>query len=53
MVGTALGERDGGPCIKVFVVEKTPELLEAIPPELDGHPVALEATGELRALGNT
>ena len=50
VVGTALGECEGRPCIKVFVVKKTPSLLEQIPSELDGYPVATQETGEFRAL---
>ncbi len=50
VVGTALGEQGGQPCIKVFVVKKTPSLLEQIPSELDGYPVATQETGEFRAL---
>jgi len=47
VVGTAQGECEGKPCIKVFVVKKT---LEQIPSELDGYPVATQETGEFRAL---
>lgn len=50
VVGTALGECAGTPCIKVFVVERTPELLEQIPPALEGYPVVVDETGEIRAL---
>ena len=50
VVGTAQGQCAGQPCIKVFVAKKTPDLLKQIPPELDGYPVAVEETGEIRAL---
>lgn len=49
VVGTAEGLCDGRPCIKVFVTEKTPELLRQIPAAVEGYPVAVEETGELRA----
>lgn len=50
VVGTAIGECSGQPCIKVFVVQKTPTLLQQIPATLDGYPVAVEVSGEIRAL---
>ncbi len=40
----------GRPCIKVYVARKTPELLRWIPATVAGHPVAVEETGEIRAL---
>jgi hypothetical protein len=49
VVGTALGECSGKPCIKVFVVKKTPELLKQIPATLDGYTVAVQETGDFRA----
>ncbi len=50
VVGTAIGQLEGRPCIKVFVGEKTDELQAKIPTTLEGHPVVLEETGEFRAL---
>ena len=50
VVGTGLGECSGKPCIKVFVVKKTPDLLKQIPSTLEGHPVEVQETGEFRAL---
>lgn len=50
VVGTAIGESEGRPCIKVFVKEKTPELAAQIPDSVEGHPVVVEQTGEFRAL---
>ena len=50
VVGTAVGEFEGRPCIKVFVAEKTEELAAEVPGTLEGHPVVLEETGEFRAL---
>ena len=52
VVGTAQGELDGKPCIKVFVVKKTPELTKQIPANLEGFPVIIEETGEFKALDN-
>ncbi len=50
VVGTAQGLDDGKPCIKVYVMEKTPELEQKIPKVLQGYPVVVERTGEIRAL---
>lgn len=53
VVGTAIGECAGKPCIKVFVVRKTRELIAKIPPALQEFQVAIEETGEIRALDST
>ena len=50
VVGTAIGESEGKPCIKVYVVKKTKEIEQRIPTVLEGHKVVIEETGEFRAL---
>jgi hypothetical protein len=50
VVGTAQGLCDDKPCIKVYVVELTPELQKKIPKSLEGYPVDVEVTGEFHAL---
>jgi hypothetical protein len=50
VVGVAVSKCDGKPCIRVLVVEKTPELRSKIPSTLEGYPVVLEETGPLRPL---
>ena len=50
VVGTAQGLCSGEPCIRVFVVEKTDDLVKQIPPEIDGYTVSIEETGEFRKL---
>ena len=50
VVGTAEGRCDGKPCIKVYVKEKTPDILNQIPSEIEGYPVTIEETGEIRPL---
>jgi hypothetical protein len=50
VVGTAIGNCDGKPCIKIMVNKKTPELLKKIPSTLEGYPVKIDETGEFRAL---
>ncbi len=51
VTGTAQGEYNGEPCLKVFAAKKSPELLEQIPELLGGYRVIVEVTGEFRALG--
>ena len=50
VIGTAIGESDGKPCIKVFVTEKTAEIEKGVPDSLEGYPVVIEETGEFKAL---
>lgn len=53
VVGTGQGLCEGKPCIKVFVAKKTPELLSQIPSSLEGYTVAVQETGEIRALDSS
>jgi hypothetical protein len=50
VIGTAQGLRENKPCIMVLVIKKTPELDQKIPDVLEGYPVVVEETGEIRAL---
>jgi hypothetical protein len=50
IVGVAHGECSGQPCIRVFVVNKTEELLKLVPPVIEGYQVAVDETGEIKAL---
>lgn len=51
VVGVYVGEReDHTPCVVVMVVKKTPELLRKIPATLEGHPVRVDETGEIRPM---
>lgn len=50
VVGTAQSLCDDKPCIKVYVLELTPELEKKIPKNLEGYAVDIEVTGEIRAL---
>ena len=54
VVGVYVGllEGDSTLCLKVMLVQKTPELEQAIPKSLEGHPVVLEETGVIRPLEN-
>ncbi len=50
VVGTGEGLCNNKPCIKIFVIKKTPELQKKIPRTLEGYPVEFEETGDVRAL---
>ena len=50
VVGTALGELDGRPCINVLVLKRTEALTDRIPAQVDGFPVLIKESGQLRAL---
>ena len=50
VVGTAQGLCAGKPCIRVFVVEKTDDIVKQIPAEIDGYLVDVQETGEFRKL---
>ena len=50
VVGTAQGECSGKPCIRVFVVKITADLLDRIPSSIEGYEVAVQDTGEIKAL---
>jgi hypothetical protein len=49
VVGTAQGICDDKACIKIFVIEKTPALTQQVPKFIEGFPVDLEESGEIRA----
>ncbi len=44
------GRCGGAPCVKVLVVEMTPELVERIGVVIEGYKVEVVETGEIRAL---
>jgi len=51
VVGVAEGKFRGKPCIKVFVRDRTHELLRQIPKTIEGFLIQIEEGGEFRALG--
>jgi len=52
VVGVAIGELDDHtPCIVIYVAEMTEALRVALPKSLEGHPVRVEVSGEIRPLG--
>jgi hypothetical protein len=53
VVGLYHGLDDSGrTCLKVMVKEKTPELEKRIPERIEGYPVVIEETGEIKPMGN-
>ena len=50
VVGAGIGECKGQPCIKVLVTEKSEQVQKRIPSQVEGFPVMVEVTGEIRAL---
>ena len=51
VAAVAIGELDDRtPCIKVYVIEQTEELGGRIPKSLEGHPVVIEVSGEIKPL---
>jgi hypothetical protein len=49
VVGIAIGECDGKPCLKILAASLTPEIKAQIPKLVDGYAVVVEVTGEFRA----
>ena len=54
VVGVYIAVLDDGktPCLKVMLAQKSAEIERAIPKMLEGYPVVVEVTGEIRPLGN-
>jgi len=51
VVGVAIGALDDGkPCILVLVVKKTAETGKRIPRMIEGYPVKIDESGEIRAM---
>ena len=48
--GTAQGLCVREPCIRVFVVERSDELLSQIPPEIQEYPLEVQGADEFREL---
>jgi hypothetical protein len=50
VVGTAIGSSESAKVIHVYVSERTPQIDEAIPDTVEGYPVVIIESGEMRAL---
>ncbi len=49
VVGTAIGECNNEPCIKILVSVLNEELETKIPTSLEGYPVEIEEIGDIKA----
>ena len=50
VVGTAIGQSKGKPCILILTASNTEQVRRRIPPSVGGYPVLIEYTGEIHAL---
>lgn len=50
VVGTAQSLCDSNPCIRVYIIKISPEVVRQIPNMIDGYPVIIEETGEIHTL---
>jgi len=50
VIGTAEGEWEGQPCIRVLVSTRTRELESALPNILEGYPVRILEAGDIKSL---
>jgi hypothetical protein len=51
VVGTGEGREDGRPVFLVLVVRDSEELRARLPAEIEGYPVSIRVTGEVKGLG--
>lgn len=47
--GIGIGDKAGKPAIVIMVKQLTPELKALLPQAIEGHPVVVEQSGEIRA----
>lgn len=50
VVGTAIGQREGKPCILALTVSNTEHVRQKVPASVEGYPVVVQHVGEIRAL---
>jgi hypothetical protein len=48
VVGTAIGEQGGKPCLKVYVTDE--RVGKSVPREVGGFPVEVDVTGRIKRL---
>jgi hypothetical protein len=49
VVGVAQGAHEGRSVVQILVERRTPELMSKLPRTLDGYPVVVVQSGELRS----
>lgn len=53
VTAVAIGElEDKTPCIKVYVIDRSEELVNKIPSSLEGHPVVVSVSGEITPMSD-
>ena len=50
VVGTAIGRRGNQPCILILTETDAERITEALPSMVQGYPIVIEHTGNIRAL---
>jgi hypothetical protein len=51
VVGVAIGALDNGtPCLMILVIEESDDVKREIPAEIEGHPVKIVVSGEIKPL---
>lgn len=50
VIGTGMGQHKGKPCILIFTASNTEQVRRRIPSTVEGYPVVIQHTGEIRAL---
>jgi hypothetical protein len=50
VVGTAIGSHDGKPCILILTAADTKPVRKRIPSRVQGYPVLVQYSGEIRPL---
>lgn len=48
VLGTAQGVCAGKPCIRIYVAKKTDDILKPIPANIEGYPIEIQETGDIR-----
>ncbi len=43
---------DGTPCLLILVIELTDQVRKSVPENIDGYPVKIEVTGEIKGMSN-
>ncbi len=50
VIGTAIGQCEGKPCILILTASNTEQVRRKIPATVEGYPVVVQYSGEVRAL---
>ena len=50
VVGTAIGVHEDKPCIVILTAGGTEQVRKQVPPAVEGYPIIIRPSGEIRAL---